>query len=181
MTDRTDALDVGAAIERLQVAARQMEGMATTIDAGRPWPVGPVAGDGPESAWGPPEVLAHVAEMLGFWLDQMELVIASSVGAGGDAHEPVPMGRMSDDPQRSAAIERDRELPTTALLARIHGAVERYAARLPALQVQDWASLGLHPRLGPATVAQMLDRFVLGHVADHVAQLQASLGAQISS
>ncbi len=119
--------------------------------------------------------------MLGFWLDQMELVIASSVDVGDSAHEPVPMGRMSDDPRRAAAIERDRELPTAALLARIHGAVERYAARLPALRVGDWTSLGLHPRLGRVTVAQMLDQFVLDHVDDHVAQLRASLGDQTSS
>jgi DinB superfamily len=179
--DRTDALDTGAAIERLQAASGRMAGMTEAIDAGRPWPVGPVAGDGPESTWGPPEVLAHVAEMLGFWLDQIELVIAASAAAAGTAYEPVPMGRMTDDPLRAAAIERDREMPTADLVARILAAIERYTARLPALTAQDWASLGLHPRLGPMTVDQMLDRFVLGHMDDHVAQLQVSLGDRTSS
>lgn len=179
--DRKDAQATGVAIERLQTASRRMAGMAVAIDAGRPWPVGPVAGDGPESTWGPPEVLAHVAEMLVFWLDQIELVIAASAAAAGTASGPLPMGRMPDDPQRAAAIQRDREMPTAELLARIDAAVDRYAARLPALTAQDRASLGLHPSLGPTTVDQMLDRFVLGHVDDHVAQLRASLGDHTSS
>jgi len=166
----TDAIDPRAAISRLDAGAAAMDRLRGAIDAGRPWPVGPVGGEGPESEWGPPEVLAHVAEMLGYWLDQMERVI------DGPA-EPVPMGRQASDPLRAAAIERDRALPTDELLARIHAAVARYAARLPELTAADWARRGLHPRAGELTVAQMLERFVLVHVDEHVAQLQVVLGS----
>lgn len=165
----TQPFDTDAAISRLTAAATAMDRLQGPIDAGRPWPVGPVGGEGPESDWGPPEVLAHVAEMLGYWLDQMEQVIGGPPG-------PVPMGRHTGDPQRQAAIERDRALPTEELLSLIHAAVARYAARLPGLSAADWQRVGLHPRLGELTVAQMLDRFILGHVDEHVAQIRTVLG-----
>jgi DinB superfamily len=146
-----------------------MDRLQDPIDAGRPWPVGPVAGEGPESEWGPPEVLAHVAEMLGYWLDQVELVIAG-------ATQPVPMGRQTGDPIRIASIERGRSLSTADLLGQIHGAVARYRERLPELTADDWGRVGVHPRLGEMTVAEMLPRFVLGHMEEHAAQLRAVLG-----
>jgi hypothetical protein len=165
----TQHVDSAAAITRLDDDSAAMDRLKGPIDAGRPWPVGPVAGEGPESDWGPPEVLAHVAEMLGYWLDQMELVIAG-------ATQPVPMGRPTGDPRRAEAIERGRSLATSELLGRIHAAVGRYAVRLPQLTPADWDRVGLHPRLGEMTVGQMLDRFALGHLDEHLAQLQAVLG-----
>ncbi len=165
----TQPIDARAAIHRLAAGAAAMDLLQGPIDAGRPWPVGPVGGEGPESEWGPPEVLAHVAEMLGYWLEQMERVVSGPDG-------PVPMGRQTNDPKRTGAIERDRALPTGELLSLIHAAVARYAARLPELSPADWQRVGLHPRVGEMTVAQMLDRFVLGHLDEHVTQMQTVLG-----
>ncbi len=171
MTNHTSAHD---AIERLVDADDAISALEGPVDAGRPYPVGPVSGDGPESEWGPPEVLAHVAEMLGYWLAQMERVIA---GSG----EVVPMGRVTGDPLRAEAIERDRSLPTHELLAHIRIAIGRYVARLPELEVEEWDRRGLHPRLGEMTVGEMLDRFVLGHIEEHVTQLNQTLEARAST
>ena len=90
------------------------------IDAGRPWPLRAVTGDGPEAEWGPPEILAHVTEMLPYWLGEIERVVSGSP-------EPVPFGRVSTDQLRSLTIERDRTLPTRELLGRIDSGVARYA------------------------------------------------------
>ena len=64
-----DDFDLNRSIERLRAAAASMTATRAAIEAGRPWPLHVVEHDaGPESTWGPTEVLAHVAEMLGFWL-----------------------------------------------------------------------------------------------------------------
>ncbi|MGH2512841.1 MAG: DinB family protein [Candidatus Limnocylindrales bacterium] len=158
-----------ASISRLSAAAATMTGLQAAIDAGAPWPVRAVMGDGPEAEWGPPEVLAHVTEMLPYWLGEIERVLAGST-------EPVPFGRVSSDPVRGLIIERDRSLPSRELLGRIHSGVERYALRLPQLSNLDWARRGIHPRLGEMTVEAMLERFVVGHAQEHAEQLKATLG-----
>ncbi|HEY7828622.1 MAG TPA: DinB family protein [Candidatus Limnocylindrales bacterium] len=165
----TEASAAGS-IERLTSAARIYEALGPAIDAGRPWPLRAVTGDGPEAEWGPPEILAHVTEMLPYWLGEIERVVAGSP-------EPVPFGRVSTDQLRSLTIERDRTLPTRELLGRIDSGVARYSRRLPQLSAADWARRGLHARLGEMTVEAMLERFVVSHVEEHAAALQASLGA----
>jgi hypothetical protein len=170
MVRMTDHHRAAAAIERLVDADDAFVALERPIDAGRPWPEPGVSGDGPESEWGPLEVLAHVAEMLGYWLDQMELVIAAR-------GEPVPMGRQTGDPGRAAAIEQGRRQPTGELLTRIRSAIGRYVTRLPELSADDWERRGIHPRLGEMTVAEMLERFVLSHLDEHATQLGATLGS----
>ena len=68
-------------------------------------------GTGPEASWGPREVLAHVEEMLPFWLGEMERVI------DGDGSAAVPFGRTADDAIRLGIIDRDRSLPLGAVPA----------------------------------------------------------------
>jgi hypothetical protein len=166
----TTVAPAAGAIDRLASAARVYDSLGPAIEAGRPWPLRAVTGDGPEAEWGPPEILAHVTEMLPYWLGEIERVVAGSP-------EPVPFGRVSTDQLRSLTIERDRSLPTRELLARIDSGVARYARRLPDLSAADWARRGLHSRLGEMTVEGMLERFVVSHVEEHAAALQASLTA----
>lgn len=157
-------------VGRLTEASAGFVALRAAVEAGRPWPLHDVArGDGPESAWGPTEVLAHVAEMLPFWLGEIERVIDGSV-------EPVPFGRTIDDALRREVITRDRTLPPVELVGRIESAVERYAQRLPELGAAGLARRGLHPVRGEMTVAAILERFVVSHVADHVVQLREALG-----
>ncbi len=164
----TDHHRAAAAIERLVDADDAFVALEGPIEAGRPWPEPAVAGEGPESDWGPLEVLGHVAEMLGYWLGQMERVIAAE-------GESVPMGRSADDPMRTAAVAQARHQPTRQLLATIRSSIGRYVTRLPELSADDWERRGIHPRLGEMTVAEMLERFVLSHLDEHAAQLGAAL------
>ena len=170
----TAPMSTADAIDRLTTAANALAAMRGRIEAGGPWPVKLVEGEGPESEWGPPEILAHVSEMLPFWLGQIELVLAGSP-------EPVPFGRMSTDRLRDMTIERDRSLPVRELLARIQSDVARYAGRLPELSAAELARRGLHPRLGEMTVAEMLPRFVVTHVEEHLVQLEATLEGRSSA
>jgi hypothetical protein len=160
---------VGSLIARLRAAAAAMTALGPAVEAGRPWPLHVVEdGAGPESAWGPTEVLAHVSEMLPYWLGEVERIL------DGDP-EPVPFGRTVADRVRVLTIERDRTLPPRELLDRIDASAERYARRLAELGPAELARRGLHPTRGETAVKDVLERFAVGHAEGHVIQLREAL------
>ncbi len=161
---------VDQTVTRLRAAAAGFAAFRDAIEAGRPWPLHDVEdGGGPEAEWGPTEILAHVSEMLPFWLGEIERVIDGS-------SEPTAFGRNVTDRIRVLSIERDRTLPPAELLDRIASAVERYARRLERMSATDLARRGVHPAQGELSVAEMVERFALSHAEGHVGQLSATLG-----
>jgi hypothetical protein len=158
-------------IERIAAARRAYAELAPRVMAGEPWALADDYGTGPEASWGPREVLAHVEEMLPFWLGEMERI----VDAPGAA--PVPFGRTADDPVRIGILARDRTLPLRVLFGRIDAGLRDWEDRLPTLSDADQARVGLHPRLGEMPAGGILERFVIGHAEDHVAQLNEILAA----
>lgn len=118
--------------------------------------------------WEAGQVWAHLAEFQGYWVDQLRgLLVARAAGVP----EPIPFGRTKADPQRAAAIERDRgQAP-----AELHARVERDAAATEAfvrdLATDEWRAVGLHPTLGPMPLPTVVDRFLVGHLEEHADQL----------
>jgi hypothetical protein len=166
MTDvRRHAESVGSLVERLAVAGSSLARLQPAVEAGAPWPLSEAIGVEAEAHWGPPEVLAHVAEMLPFWLGEIERVRAGSP-------EPVPFGRVAADSLRIGVIDRDRSLPPGELFDRIASDVARYQRRLPTLGELEAGRHGLHPTRGELTIAEILERFVTAHLEEHVEQLQ---------
>jgi hypothetical protein len=160
--------------QRLRSAAREIRGLQPALEARAPWPLSDVYGPGPESSWGPPEVLAHVSEMLPYWLGEIERILDphEQAAAGG---EPVPFGRVEGDTLRVGLIGRDRTFPIRELVDRIEASAQRVARRLEALTDQDAAGRGLHPTRGPMVVSDMLEPFLVGHIEGHVRQLREIL------
>ena len=138
------------------------------VEAGAPWPLAERFDHAPEAAWGPPELLAHVAEMLPFWQGEVEKIVAGPP-------EPVPFGRVGTDPVRIALIGRDRSLPIATLYDRIDRGVGIWEGRLTSLTADEWAKRGLHPSLGEMTIEAIVRRMLLGHLAEHAEQLQGIL------
>lgn len=159
-------------LERIPAARRAYAELAPRVLAGEPWPLAEDYGTGPEASWGPREVLAHVQEMLPFWLGEMERV------ADGDGSEAIPFGRVADDALRLGIIERDRSLPLRVLFARIDAGLRDWAERLATLTASERERIGAHPRLGEMPAPAILERFVLGHAEDHLAQLDEILGSR---
>jgi hypothetical protein len=151
--------------DRIAAARSAYAELAPRVTAGEPWPLAEDYGTGPEASWGPREVLAHVEEMLPFWLGEMERVVDGSEAA------PIPFGRTADDILRLGVIDRDRTLPLRVLFARIDAGLAAWADRLPTLTGEERSRVGVHPRLGEMPAPAILERFVLGHVEDHIAQL----------
>lgn len=155
-------------LDRLAAVRRSYADLAPRVVAGEPWPLATAFGTEPEASWGPREVLAHVAEMLPYWRGELERVVNGSP-------EPVPFGRLQTDTLRIGLIERDRELPIALLFARIDAGLRDWAQRLPTLTPGQRAKRGLHPRMGEVPAGRILERHVVEHAEEHVAQLEGIL------
>ena len=159
--------------DRLDAATVALVELGPAVAAGEPWALTDVYGPGPESSWGPREVLAHVAEMLPFWLGEIERIVDAGVGPGGG--EPPAFGRLEDDPIRVQVIGRDRAFPGRELLGRIDVEGRRVAARLRELDPQG-GLLGRHPTRGDLSIADLAERLIVAHAEGHVTQLRESVG-----
>jgi hypothetical protein len=114
--------------------------------------------------WDRRQVLAHVAEMLPYWAEQVELV------AAGDQ---VPFGRTKSNPERIAAIERDRREDPARLQDRVDDGLGVVLALLERLDGDALARSGRHQVLGEMTAAAIVDRFLVDHLEEHADQLDA--------
>lgn len=151
--------------DRLQAATAAILELAPRVEAAGPWPLAELYGTEAEAHWGPPELLAHLDEMLPFWLGEVEKIL----DGGG---EPVPFGRTADDPIRVGVIGRDRTVPLRELFARLGADGGRVARRMRELTIAEAAAPGVHPTRGDFTVEQLFERFVTAHMEDHVSQLR---------
>jgi hypothetical protein len=158
-------------LARIEAARGAYAALAPRIAAAEPWPLATAFGTEPEASWGPREVLAHVSEMLPYWLGELERVV------DGDGAVPVSFGRTAEDPLRIGMIGRDRTLPLRVLSERVDAGIAAWLRRLPALTDDDRAKVGLHPRLGELPAPRIADRFIVGHLEDHVGQLESILAA----
>ena len=153
----------GGRVERLLAAAGRIRASAVLL------PDDALTDPDPDSGerWDRGQALAHVAEMLPYWAQQAELV-----AAGRQAE----FGRVKSDPDRIAAIERDRREDPARLLARVDEGVAVVLALLERLDDRDLAAVGRHQTLGDMTVGQMLDRFLVAHLEEHADQLDPRRG-----
>lgn len=161
--------------DRLDAAVGAIVALQPRVEAAAPWPLAELYGTEAEASWGPPELLAHVEEMLPFWLGEVERILDGSTG-GSDA--PVPFGRVATDTIRIGVIGRDRTVPLRELFARVRADGARVATRMRQLSDADAARRGRHQTRGEFTVAELFERFVTSHLEEHVVQLRAILDAR---
>ncbi len=118
--------------------------------------------------WDAGQAWAHVAEFVPYWQNEIRRVI---VGAARGA-EPVAFGRTTEDEGRVGAIEAGRHDSPSEQMARLAGALAQLRTYLLGLTPEQWAARGLHARRGEMTVAEIADRFVVGHLEEHAEQLE---------
>jgi len=156
---------------RLAAALADLEQLRRPIQAGEPWPLAERWDDAPETRWGPPEVLAHLAEMIDYWDGELSRIAAS------DGSAPVPFGRVATDTRRLSRIETDRTRPTGALLDDIAALGATFAGHWASWSPSERARVGIHPTRGEFTVEAAAVRFIVGHLEEHVIQLRVLLDA----
>lgn len=166
------ALDEQAS--RLEAGAAAILALGDRLEAGAPWPLAELYGTEAEASWGPPELLAHLDEMLPFWLGEVERILDADPAGG-----PFPFGRVGgpDDVLRIGIIGRDRRLPMRELLARLGTDSRRVAARMRQLTEAESERLGKRESGESITTAEIFERFVVGHIEGHVDQLNTILSA----
>jgi len=151
-----------AQVERLRTARDNLVRMRSMVDRS---PLPPE--DLPrQREWVAREVLAHVDEMLPYWLGEIERVLAGP-------KEPVPFGRPQSDLVRVLTVDRDRTLPTGELYLRLDNSMERVVRRLLELDEKQVARRGLSRERGEMTVRQMVDVLLAGHMEEHCRQMAA--------
>ena len=157
-------------IDQLDVSWAALKTLQPRVEAGVPWPVSEKFDTAPEAYWYPPEVLAHVSELLDRWLGVVNTVVAGSP-------EPVPFGTAGPNPARLAGIEHNRHLPIPELYALIGRGVAAMRARITLLTEADLAKRGRHVAREETTVGEILAGSVTGHLEEHVRQIGELLAA----
>jgi hypothetical protein len=117
--------------------------------------------------WQPRDVVGHlISAELDDWIPRVEMIME---------HGP---DRPFDPFDRFAHVDRDRDVPMEALLARF---AELRAAQLDRLRElvtdADLERTGRHPSLGEVTMRQLLATWAV-HDLDHVSQVFAALSAR---
>jgi Aminotransferase class I and II len=147
LVDRLDAVQ-----ERLvEHAVRRHEGV-TPGDDGQPWTAGQI--------WG------HLGESPAFFLGELDRMIAA---AGQET--PVPVGRPHDDPDRLGGPERGRAEPVGEPLVRAQRAVDAVRALVAGASDPQLGAAGRRLDGSVVTVADVAERFVAGHLEEHLATL----------
>ena len=155
-------------VERLRTARDNLVRMRSRIELSAPPP-----DELPRRReWVARETLAHVDEMLLYWLGEIERVLAGPV-------EPVPFGRAPTDLVRQLTVDRDRTLPVSELYTRLDHSLERVLRRLLELDERQVARRGLHKERGEMTVKQIVEVMLAGHIEEHCRQIAAALDTEV--
>jgi len=157
-------------IEQLDAALAGLQALRPRIEAGAPWPVSDKFDATPEAYWYPPEVLAHMAELLHRWRGVVETVAAGSP-------EPVEYGEPGSSPSRLAGIETLRRLPIADLCDLVETNALAMRLTLEGMPDAGLVNVGIHPTRGQSTVAEIVSKSVTGHLDEHVRQLESLLDA----
>ncbi|HEY7598465.1 MAG TPA: DinB family protein [Candidatus Limnocylindrales bacterium] len=128
--------------------------------------------DTPDERWEAAQVWAHMAEFIGYWQRQIADVVGAYSG------EPVAFGRTKRDEARIAAIEQGRRQPLRELEARALLDLAELRRYLRGLRDADWQAVGRHPTLGEMTLPRIVERFLTGHLAEHLDQLDGLAAAE---
>jgi hypothetical protein len=151
-------------VERLRVGRDRLVRLRTKLEMSPPSP-----DDLPRTReWVAREVLAHIDEMLPYWLGEIERVLAGQ-------NEPVPFGRAPSDSIRLLTVDRDRTLPVSELYARLDFHLERVVRRLLELDDRQSIRRGMHKIRGEMTVKQIATEMLADHIEEHCSQMASAL------
>jgi hypothetical protein len=123
-----------------------------------------------EHEWSALQVIGHMVEMIPYWLHHCQLLIAAT-------HEPPQFGRTLDAPERLAGVEWAATRDANELLGQLKEAVVAAAKDIRHMSEVERGKTGIHLRQGKMTVADVIERFIIGHAEAHLVQVQEALKA----
>lgn len=114
--------------------------------------------------WDLVHILAHVSEMLEYWLAEVLHVLASE--------SEVPFGRLKRSPERIARIEQRAMLTVEELRSEINLRAEATSDLCRLLRPEQLRKKGIHPKFGAMTVEEIVTEFGVDHLHEHAGQLE---------
>ena len=132
-------------------------------------PLAGLTGADPNSGeqWNAHEVWGHLAEFIEYWIEVFGEVIDQYEG------EPISYGRGLDDSTRTAGLEHGRKMDFDRLWAEVRSDLGDLRQFLKLLPESAERVVGLHPDGGERTLEQMIDGYLVGHLEEHLAQLES--------
>jgi hypothetical protein len=153
-----------AQAERLERVAAELNALLCQPEAAQRAHVRPA-----QEAWSAIEILGHMAEMIPYWLNHCDRLVAAT-------DEPPVFGRNLDAPERLAGVERGASGDLAELVNLVDQEIEVAAHTIRQLSPVDRARQGIHSRYGAINVAQVIEQFIVAHAEEHLAQIQTALG-----
>lgn len=145
-------------LRRRTRAVRQRFRALPASAADRQGPPDPKSGE----RWDRYNILGHVAEVLPFWVAQLEVALQGQ-----------PFGRLPGSTDRQQAVEQGREVGETALRERIDSGFETLQRFLDRLEPSDLDRvITMHGR-GEQTLGWAMENLLVGHAEEHCDQLAA--------
>jgi hypothetical protein len=121
-----------------------------------------------EDEWSAMQILGHMVEMIPYWLNHCRAMIAAS-------GKPPQIGRMLDAPERLAGVERGAAGELNEQLRLLNAEVQTAARAIRKISAAERGKKGVHVRRGEATVADVVEKFIVIHAEEHLAQVRAAL------
>jgi uncharacterized damage-inducible protein DinB len=120
-----------------------------------------------ENEWSAMQTLGHMTEMIPYWLNHCRVLIAAT-------GQPPTFGRTPGSPERLDGVARGATAEPDVLLGQLQEEVRAAAATIRRLSVAERGKRGISGK-DQMTVADVLERFIVGHAEEHLAQVQAAL------
>ncbi|HUZ87903.1 MAG TPA: DinB family protein [Candidatus Baltobacterales bacterium] len=146
-------------IEALRRRTKQARERFRALPASAPDRQGP---PDPKSGerWDRYNILGHVAEVLPFWVAQLEI-----------AMDGEPFGRLPGSTERQRAVDQGRDVGETALRERIDSGFEALQRFLDRLESSDLDHKVTMRGRGEETVGWAMENLLVGHAEEHCNQL----------
>jgi hypothetical protein len=123
-----------------------------------------------EAEWSAMQILGHMIEMIPYWLTHCRVLIATS-------GEPPQFGRSLDAPERLEGVERGAVGDSNEMMQLLWEEMRAAMSAIRSMSPAERNKKGVHVRRGEMTVADIIEVFIVSHVEDHLAQVQATLVA----
>jgi uncharacterized damage-inducible protein DinB len=161
---------MAADIDLKNAQALRLERVATQLNAllSQPQVANHVQTHPGDGEWSVMQVLGHLAEMIPYWLDHCHRLVAAS-------GEPLQFGRNLEATERLVGVERGATGDLVEMLSLVDHEIQVAVQTIREMSPADRARQGIHSRYGAINVAQVIERFIVAHAEEHLAQVQAIL------
>lgn len=121
-----------------------------------------------EEAWSVQEIVAHVEEVIPYWLNELERVRQTP---------GVEWGRGLQDEARLAAVAKAGERSASDMLAKIEGMKTLVSEKLSGVTEEELKqeSPSRNPRFGTKPAQFIVDHLLVEHLAKHLGQIERNM------